>query len=113
MSSRTSSLVTTRLSKPLIMAAYCISGTSNQPQRRGRPVTDPNSLPRLRIWSPQESKASVGNGPPPTPPAAPRPPGPRPDFVAAVADRAAPGVQGFRGNRPAPPARDVGLGHAD
>src|ERR1017187_6151956 len=65
-SSRTSSLVTTRLSKPLIMAAYCISGTSNQPQRRGRPVTEPNSLPRLRIWSPQESKASVGNGPPPT-----------------------------------------------
>src|ERR1019366_9966064 len=62
----TSSFVTTMLSKPLIAAVYRISGTSNQPQRRGRPVTAPNSLPRLRIMSPVESRASVGNGPPPT-----------------------------------------------
>ena len=55
------------LSKPLIIAEYRIRGTSNHPQRRGRPVTEPNSFPRVRIWSPQESKAtSLRNGPAPT-----------------------------------------------
>src|SRR5215471_18304863 len=65
-SSSTSSLVTTRLSSPLIAAEYRSSGTSYQPQRRGRPVTAPNSLPRLRICSPAPSSDSVVNGPAPT-----------------------------------------------
>ena len=62
----TSSLVTTIVSKPFRAAEYFKSGTSNHPQRRGRPVTDPNSRPRFRIMSPAASSASVGNGPPPT-----------------------------------------------
>src|SRR5437764_13924174 len=54
------------LSKPLMVAVYRSSGASNHPHRRGRPVTAPNSLPRFRISSPAPSRASVGNGPPPT-----------------------------------------------
>src|SRR5208283_4688439 len=37
-----------------------------QPVRRGRPVTAPNSLPFLRSASPISSFNSVGKGPPPT-----------------------------------------------
>ncbi len=39
---------------------------SNQPTRRGRPVTVPNSFPRVRIASPTSSWSSDGNGPEPT-----------------------------------------------
>ncbi len=39
---------------------------SNQPQRRGRPVTVPNSRPTWRMCSPVGLSSSVGNGPPPT-----------------------------------------------
>src|SRR5580658_11169155 len=65
-SSSTSSFVTTIVSKPLIAAEYRSTGVSNHPHRRGRPVTLPNSCPRLRISSPAAPSASVGNGPPPT-----------------------------------------------
>ncbi len=40
--------------------------TSNQPQRRGRPVVAPYSLPRVRMVSPTASAISVGKGPLPT-----------------------------------------------
>ena len=36
------------------------------PTRRGRPVTVPNSFPRVRIRSPISSCSSLGNGPDPT-----------------------------------------------
>src|SRR5205823_7893891 len=39
---------------------------SSQPQRRGRPVTAPNSFPRSRTSLASRSGISVGNGPPPT-----------------------------------------------
>ena len=39
---------------------------SNQPQRRGRPVTEPNSLPMVARRVPISSTSSVGNGPEPT-----------------------------------------------
>jgi hypothetical protein len=39
---------------------------SSQPQRRGRPVTEPNSLPRFASLAPTSSVSSVGNGPVPT-----------------------------------------------
>ena len=39
---------------------------SNQPQRQGRPVTAPNSLPLRAISAPVSSNNSVVNGPPPT-----------------------------------------------
>src|SRR5262245_12034627 len=64
--SRTSIFVIEIESSPLIIDAYRAAGPSNQPQRRGRPVVAPNSLPRVRIVSPRSSRASVGNGPPPT-----------------------------------------------
>ena len=38
-------------------------GMSSQPQRRGRPVTEPNSLPRFASPAPTSSVSSVGNGP--------------------------------------------------
>ena len=43
-----------------------VTSMSNQPQRRGRPVVEPNSLPRLASPSPIASNSSVGNGPDPT-----------------------------------------------
>src|SRR5579859_185630 len=64
--SSTSSLVTTIQSMPLIEVAYRSSGRSTQPQRRGRPVTAPYSLPRARRMSPMASLISLGNGPSPT-----------------------------------------------
>src|SRR5205809_780169 len=54
------------VSKPLTIAVYLSRGTSNQPQRRGRPVTAPNSLPSRRSRSPAALSLSVGNGPEPT-----------------------------------------------
>ena len=43
------------------------NGTKSiQPQRRGRPVVDPNSRPSCLICSPTSSSNSVGNGPLPT-----------------------------------------------
>src|SRR5882724_2317808 len=65
-SSSTSSLVTTHHETPLIICAYRSSGRSINPTRRGRPVTAPNSLPRLRSPSATSPCSSVGNGPPPT-----------------------------------------------
>src|SRR5205085_8323210 len=46
--------------------ALPISCKSSQPQRRGRPVTAPNSFPRSRTSLASRSGISVGNGPPPT-----------------------------------------------
>src|SRR6266516_3209467 len=63
--SSTSTLVTVRESRALIIAAYRPAGPSNHPQRRGRPVVEPYSFPRLRSCAPA-STDSVGNGPPPT-----------------------------------------------
>src|SRR5262249_57419597 len=54
------------LSKPLMRAAYRSVIASTHPQRRGRPVTEPNSLPRLRRRSAAGPWSSVGNGPSPT-----------------------------------------------
>ena len=39
---------------------------SNQPTRRARPVTVPNSRPRSAMPRPMSSTSSVGNGPEPT-----------------------------------------------
>ena len=51
---------------PFIMTAYFNATKSIQPQRRRRPVTEPNSCPRSHISLPVSSKSSVGNGPAPT-----------------------------------------------
>src|ERR1700691_741044 len=40
--------------------------TTSQEVRRGRPVTAPNSLPRLRSCPPNSPFCSLGNGPSPT-----------------------------------------------
>ena len=64
--SSTSSLVSAMLSKPLMRAAYRNATASTQPHRRGRPVTEPNSFPRMRSRSAAGPWSSVGNGPPPT-----------------------------------------------
>src|ERR1051326_5934446 len=64
--SSTSIFVRANESKALIIVAYRAAGPSNQPQRRGRPVVDPYSLPRTRICSPAASSNSVGKGPPTT-----------------------------------------------
>src|SRR5260370_40844884 len=65
--SSTSGLVSAMLAKPLMRAAYRSAIASTHPQRRGRPVTDPNSLPRIRSSSAAGPFSSVGNGPSPTP----------------------------------------------
>ena len=41
---------------PRVRIASRSAGRSSQPQRRGRPVTEPNSLPRLRSRSPVASR---------------------------------------------------------
>src|SRR5689334_23790519 len=64
--SSTSSLVTARSVRPLMRAAYRTTTASNQPQRRGRPVVAPNSLPNERISVASGSSISVGSGPAPT-----------------------------------------------
>src|SRR6218665_1458939 len=51
---------------PFIITSYFNAERSSQPVRLGRPVTEPNSRPLLRIWSPVSSCNSVGNGPLPT-----------------------------------------------
>src|SRR5258706_11980350 len=89
--SRTSSLVTQRPETPFSCTARLSAAASNHPQRRGRPVTEPYSLPRTRRCSPTSSPSSVGNGPAPTRVAyalaTPRPycscPGPTPAPAAA------------------------------
>src|SRR3954465_7217219 len=70
------------------------STASNQPQRRLRPVTVPNSRPRSPSRSPSALSCSVGNGPEPTrvvyalviPSTYPTAPGPMPEPVAALPD---------------------------
>src|SRR3954468_24925973 len=64
--SSTSSFVSARPSRPLMRAAYRTATASNQPHRRGRPVTAPYSLPLSRRRLPRSPKSSVGNGPSPT-----------------------------------------------
>src|SRR5918997_3939941 len=64
--SSTSSFVTASPVSPLIRAAYRTTTASNQPQRRGRPVVAPYSLPSSRIRSASPSSSSVGSGPLPT-----------------------------------------------
>src|SRR5438046_10700175 len=64
--SSTSTLVTVRESSALIIVAYRAAGPSNHPQRRGRPVVEPYSFPRVRSSSPAASRDSVGKGPLPT-----------------------------------------------
>src|SRR6185295_9541322 len=63
---RTSSSITAIESTPLSRAVYRTATASNQPQRRGRRVTVPYSLPRSRRCWPISLSCSVGNGPPPT-----------------------------------------------
>ena len=64
--SRTSSLVKAMPSMPEVFTVWRTSTASNQPQRRGRPVTVPNSWPRSPSNWPTESVSSLGKGPPPT-----------------------------------------------
>ena len=66
MPSSTSSLVMQRPSTPFNCSERVSAGMSSQPQRRGRPVTEPNSLPRFASVAPTSSVSSVGNGPVPT-----------------------------------------------
>ncbi len=53
-------------STPLSWNERASAGMSSQPQRRGRPVTEPNSLPRSASRAPVSSVSSVGKGPVPT-----------------------------------------------
>src|SRR5712671_5453317 len=53
-------------STPLSRVVYRSATASSQPQRRGRRVTVPYSLPRSRRYWPVGLSCSVGNGPPPT-----------------------------------------------
>src|SRR6185295_1595486 len=64
--SSTSSFVSARASSPLIRTPYRTATASYQPQRRGRPVTAPYSLPLSRNRSPISPVNSVGSGPSPT-----------------------------------------------
>src|SRR6185295_7781279 len=66
MSSSTSSFVTAIASQPLTSTACRATTASNHPQRRGRPVVAPNSLPFVRTRSISSGPNSVGNGPSPT-----------------------------------------------
>src|SRR3712207_7520170 len=51
---------------PEVRTVWRTRVASNQPQRRLRPVTTPNSLPFWPMSSPISSKSSVGKGPSPT-----------------------------------------------
>src|SRR4051812_5456637 len=64
--SRTSSLVNASAFNPFTRTAYRTATASYQPQRRGRPVTAPNSCPLSRSRFPRSPVNSVGNGPSPT-----------------------------------------------
>ena len=66
MPSITSNLVIHIPVMPLIWIERFKAAASNQPQRRARPVTEPNSWPRLAKPAPTSSNNSVGNGPEPT-----------------------------------------------
>ena len=59
----TSIFVIASASAPLISHTWRADTASNQPQRRGRPVTVPNSLPFSCMRRPVSSSRSVGNGP--------------------------------------------------
>jgi hypothetical protein len=50
----------------LIWQQYLSATISSQPQRLGRPVVVPNSIPDARSKSPVLPNNSVGNGPDPT-----------------------------------------------
>ena len=63
---RTSSFVTTSSVSPFTRAAKRRATASSQPQRRGRPVTVPNSPPAMRSASAASGSASLGKGPSPT-----------------------------------------------
>src|ERR1019366_8264720 len=80
---RTSNLVTMSRSSPLTRAAYRAVTASNQPQRRGRPVTTPHSRPASRSAAASASGSSEGNGPPP--------PRVQYAFTTPVTERTAPG----------------------
>src|SRR5207247_5189709 len=64
--SSTSSFVSASASRPLMRAPYRTATASYQPQRRGRPVTAPYSLPVSRRRLPIFPNSSVGSGPSPT-----------------------------------------------
>src|SRR5947209_9064371 len=64
--SSTSSLVSATPVTPLTATAWRTSTASNQPQRRLRPVTVPNSCPRSPSLVPTSLSCSLGNGPDPT-----------------------------------------------
>src|SRR5437762_554201 len=64
--SSTSSFVSASASRPLMRAPYRTATASYQPQRRGRPVTAPYSLPVSRRRFPVSPNSSVGSGPSPT-----------------------------------------------
>src|SRR5882757_8418431 len=64
--SSTSSLVTHNEEQLLCTMERRRATASNQPQRRRRPVTEPNSWPTRDRCSPNSSNNSVGNGPAPT-----------------------------------------------
>src|SRR5438874_4125229 len=66
MPSSTSSLVSASASRPFTRTAYRTATASYHPQRRGRPVTAPNSCPDSRSRLPSSPVNSVGNGPSPT-----------------------------------------------
>src|SRR3954467_5036093 len=92
--SRISSLVNANPLMPEVRTVWRTITASNQPQRRLRPVTVPNSRPRSPSRSPSALSCSVGNGPEPPragyalviPSTYPTAPGPMPQPVEAVPD---------------------------
>src|SRR5437763_16666799 len=64
--SSTASFAVARASSALMRTPYRTATASYQPQRRGRPVTAPYSLPLSRRRFPISPVSSVGSGPSPT-----------------------------------------------
>ena len=64
--SSTSLFIIINLVTPFIITEYFNATRSIHPQRRLRPVTEPNSCPNVHILSPVSSNNSDGNGPAPT-----------------------------------------------
>ena len=64
--SSTSLFIMISLVTPFTIIEYLKATRSIHPQRRLRPVTEPNSCPRVHILSPVSSNNSVGKGPEPT-----------------------------------------------
>src|SRR6218665_3232215 len=60
--SSTSAFIISTSVTPFTIKEYLRAGKSSQPQRRGRPVVEPNSFPCLRMRSPVSSDNSVGKG---------------------------------------------------